>query len=72
MTFITSDAIKQIKSEFECNENLIGHSIVCFHVRKTHPNWAYGSRDIAILVMLKTSKYKENWIILLALSKNLK
>ena len=27
---------------------------------KTHQNYAYGSRDIAILVMLKTIKYKEN------------
>ena len=37
---------------------------------KPHKNWAYGSRDIAILVMLKTIKYKGNLMLLLALSKN--
>ena len=35
-----------------------------------HQNRAYSSRDIAILVMLKTIKYIGNWTLLLALSKN--
>ena len=32
--------------------------------------WTYGSRDTAILVLLKTMKYKGNWLLLFAASKN--
>ena len=37
---------------------------------KPHQNWTYRSRDIVVLVMLKTINYKGNWMLLLSLSKN--
>ena len=67
------DTIKQNESELESNENWVFHSNVCFIVRalfwwKPHQNWTSHPRDIAILVMPKTTKYKRNWILLLAIS----
>ena len=31
---------------------------------KPHQNWTFGSRDIIILVLLKTIKYRENLMLL--------
>ena len=37
---------------------------------KPHQNWTCGSSNITILELFKTFKYKGNWMLLLALSKN--
>ena len=63
------------KMSLNKNKNSVFIFLACPNFRaiscwKPHQDWAYGSRDIAILVMLKTIKYKGNWILLLALSKN--
>ena len=60
---VTCDAIKQNESQLEKEEkNTVIISIICPNFRailcwKPHPNWAYGSGDMAIFVMLKTIKY---------------
>lgn len=38
---------------------------------KPHQNWTFGSRDIDILVLLKTMIYKGNWNYYFALSSTL-
>ena len=68
---IKCDAIKQNESELEKNNNSVFSFIVCHNVRaishwNPHQNWTYGSRDITMLVMLKTIKYKGNLMLLLA------
>ena len=45
-------------------------SISKLYHAESHQNWTYGSRDIAILVMLKTIKCKGNEMLLLAVSRN--
>ena len=68
---ILCDAINQkspnLNTVFKCN--VCGTFRVIFWW-KPHKNWPHGSRDITILVMLNTIKYKGIWILLLALSKN--
>ena len=68
-------AIKQNESENESekNKNSFHFSVYASRAKsrwKPHENWAYSSRDIVILVMLKTIKYKRNWELSLAVSKN--
>ena len=36
----------------------------------SHQNWTYGSRDIAIIALLKTIKYQRNWTLSFAISKS--
>ena len=72
---VKCDAIKQNESELEKNKNTIFICITHSDIRpilcwKPDQNWAYDSRDIAILVRFKTMKYKGNLMLLLALSKN--
>ena len=47
--------------------SIVSRAIFCW---KPHQNWTYGFRDIVILVMLKTIKYKGNWMLLLSLFTN--
>ena len=59
------DAIKQNESELEKNKNTdfsfsVGLNNRAIFCRKPDENWTYGSRDIAISVILKTMQYKEN------------
>ena len=63
------------ESELEKNNNLDFNFSLSFVLRATicwkpQQNWAYGSRGTAILVLLKTMKYKGNWLLLFAVSKN--
>ena len=44
------------------NKNLELH----FAEWKSHEIWTHGSKDSATLVLLKTMKYKENWLLLSA------
>ena len=65
------DVIKQNESELEKQPHSFHNYMVYFKsMLKTHENSSYSSRDIAILAMFKTIKYKGNWMLLLALSKN--
>ena len=54
---------KQNESELDKNPIIFLNSIVCYICRaifcsKPHQNWTYGSRNMVILVLLKTIKYK--------------
>ena len=74
-TRLICDVIKLNESELGGNKNSVLIYIVYFKSKATlcwnpHQNWTYGSRDIAISAMFETVKYKGNWMLLLALSKN--
>ena len=65
--------LKQNESELEYNENPVFNCNICPILRaifwwNPHQNWTFGSRDISILVLLKTIKYKGNWKLLLIVS----
>ena len=55
---------KKIKTQFLFS--LYAGTLELYHTENPIKNYAYSSRDIAILVMLKTIKYTGNWILLLA------
>ena len=66
----TCDAIKQNESELE-RKSRLQNCIVCLSLWaifcwKHHQIWTYGSRVVAILVLIKTINYKRNWKLLLA------
>ena len=47
-------------------------SVICASYVETFQNWIDDSRDIAILVLQKIMKYKENGILLFPLSTKIK